>query len=513
MHVTINQPAPRLGLVERAEFLLAVTVSVVAVAATIPLFFGDRGPPITLFPASTVAPSADDGPALRALISAACAPGGSHVVDLAPGTYLVGQEPGKLGGINITGCQGLTMRGSRHGTRLKMISRYMGVSEDYYLINIDGGSSGIELREMTLDGDRAGFSAAGALAEQVHLVRTYNVQRIDLRDLEMIESYGDCMKNINADDVGIIGVRCRGTNRDGINSHSGSEDVRLVGNSFSGVSDQHVATEGAGGNKRWTIAANSHGVHNGGFVYDFGSGASDFAVVGETWADGMLQSYGMERLVLVGNVAHNALAASASSLVLFKGKNVDVVATANALRQQATQSDGSCINVQYLDTARQPEGVVLSGNTCTHDSGVGILASTAKGLINVDANMIRSKAASGGIGVEVWGYGSSPAPAVRNVVVSDNSIDNEWRGVYLPAQYGTYDDVAVAGNVVTSAKTGSTGTWWEAYTSNSVPHASRCRVDGNVLGVVGTTINNLSVPGAPPAAPLGCWPRGTDAVP
>lgn len=473
-------------------------VMVTAIAATIP---------VGVAPGDGV----DDGPGLRAALATACVT--DHLLDLRgipPGVYDLTQEDGKLGALNVTGCSVAIVGHSRVATRLRMIPKYMAPSADWYLVNVDGGSADVEIADLTLDGRRDAFAALGAVAEQVHLVRPYNVSRLDVHDVDLVDSFGDCVKNIGTHDGGFVNVRCMNARRDGIGSHDNSTDIRIVASSFSSVSDQQIATEGSGGNKRWTIVGNSGGIHNGGAAYDLSNGASDFAVVGNVVEEGAIQLYGVDRFAVVGNVLPQYVTTSAEPMLLY-GRNADVAVVGNVVLRAATSVGTACMGATYIDAARDPSALVFVGNLCRHASPYGLMVTSGTGRMVLSSNLMLSTAPSGGVGF----YAGAMGGAVRGISIDGNVASNELTGFNVEGLFGSMDDIALVGNSAVSSKPVSSGSYTTVYNHApySIPHITRCRADANVFDVAGPAIYNTSTVSPYPTGTQGCTLRGTDAVP
>ncbi len=452
----------------------------------------------------------DDGTAFRAAAAFACSVNGDHLLEVPAGTWEISREPSKNGGLNLTNCVGLSIVGKgRAASRLRMLPWVMPLSSDYYLINVDGGSVDIEIADLTLDGRRDEFEANGSTAEQVHLIRTYNVQRIDVHDADLVESFGDCMKNINADDVGVVNVRCRGSRRDGINSHSLSTDVRIVASSFSDISDQHIATEGSGGNKRWTLVANSHVGNGEGFTHDLGTGAEDIILLGNTIYDGTVQSYQTDDIVIVANIA--TMNTNVGVPFALKGKNANGVFVGNIVNAIGLDSEASCLRIAAMDIARDASSIVVAENVCTHAGPNGFYISTGAGRFVLDANITRNigtMSTGAGLGISAL----LPGSTVADVVVSDNVAVDEAVGINVNASR-PFDNGAISGNSVRSTKPSSKGIYTQWGNSYGTPPPRKCRVDGNVFDTLGPKITNT--PASPPYTPYpgdGCYPHG-DQVP
>lgn len=459
----------------------------------------------------------DDGAAFRSALAAACGAGGDHLLEVNTGTYDLTQESGKLGSLNVSACSGLSIRGKgRAATRVRMIPKYMSAGQDWYLINIDSSSSDVEIADLVLDGQKAGFSSLGATAEQVHLIRGNVVDRMDVHDADLVDSFGDCMKMIDVDDLSVVNVRCRGSRRDGIGSHSGSEDVRIVASSFSGISDNQISTEGGGGNARWTIVANSTGAPGSGSTIslDLSNGLKDVAVVANTINDSNVQLYEVERAALVGNTFSTTGTSSTGPLYL-KGAVTYTTVSNNSIHSLGTGSETYCLRVATLDAARDPHSLSITGNVCQHAGSAGFNITSGLGRLALDANVIRSLASSGGTGIAVGQVWSADQ---RAVAIGGNVVTNEGSGVVLSGASATnasYDDIALVGNAVHSTKSGSygveTSTW--NHSPYNIPYPTRCRSDGNILDVTSTKHRNTGTVSPAPGPTEGCIPRGTDVVP
>src|SRR3990172_4945221 len=73
----------------------------------------------------------DDGSYFRKAATRACET--DHLLKIPAGTFEISQEDGRLGGLNITNCSGLSIVGAgRSATRLRMVPRPMSLGDDYY---------------------------------------------------------------------------------------------------------------------------------------------------------------------------------------------------------------------------------------------------------------------------------------------------------------------------------------------------------------------------------------------
>ena len=454
----------------------------------------------------------DDGPALRAAITRACAT--DHLLKISAGVFEISQEPGKLGGLNITGCSGLSIVGEgRNATKLRMIPRPMSRGEDYYLINIDGNSSDIEVTMLTLDGRRAEFESTNSTAEQVHLIRTYQAKRVDIHDADLINSIGAGIKAIDLNDISVNNVRFRGHGRGGFEAHSNVTDVRLVGNSFYDIADQHIAQEGGGGNSRWSIVANNHGPHGTGsrLVYDLGSGATNLALIGNTIIDGGVQGYSLDRFAFIGNIFDQSEADGGTPLY-FKGGNHQGAILGNVIRSESIVNEAYALRVASLDDARDPNSLAIVGNVAMHAANTGFHLVSGLGRLTVDANVISATQDNLSSGIAVSNLLNKDQ---RSVVISDNSITNEDTGVVVSigaCTTCTQDAIAIGGNAVFSSKLNARGFYNETHNHFGIPYPSMCRGDGNVMDVLGTTWAKTGTVNPQPNEVEGCTLYG-EAVP
>lgn len=454
----------------------------------------------------------DDGPAFRTALTRACAT--DHLLKIPAGTFEISQESGKLGGLNVTSCAGLSIVGEgRSATKLRMVPRPMSVGEDYYLVNIDGGSSDIEITMLTLDGRRAEFEATKSTAEQVHLIRTYQAKRVDVHDADLINSVGAGIKAIDLNDISVSNVRFHGHGRGGFEAHSNTTDVRLVGNSFADIADQHIAQEGGGGNSRWSIVANNHGPHGtgSGLVYDLGSGATDLAMIGNTIVDGGVQGYSLDRFAVIGNVFDQSEVSGGTPLY-FKGGNHQGAILGNVLRSEGSVGEAYALRVASLDNARDPYSLAIVGNVATHAANTGFHLVSGLGRITIDANVISSTQDATSYGIAISNLLNKDQ---RSITVSDNSITNEDTGVVVSVgscATCTQDSIAINGNTVHSTKPGARGFYNETHTHLGIPYPSMCRGDGNVMDVLGLTWAKVGTANPQPNEVEGCTLYG-EAVP
>ncbi|MEK9644294.1 MAG: right-handed parallel beta-helix repeat-containing protein [Alphaproteobacteria bacterium] len=455
----------------------------------------------------------DDAAGFRSALATACGAGGDHVLDLtqlAAGTYDFTQESGKLGSLNVSGCAGLTVRGLGAQTRLRMIAKYMASGSDWYLFNVDSSSSDIEFADLTLDGSRAGFEALGALAEQVHLIRINGASRVSVRNVSFEHGFGDGIKALSLDDLSVADSRFRDLARGGIVGHSGVTDARIVGCSFDSIVDQHIQTEGAGGDARWTIAGNNFGASTG-LVMDLGSssgsGAVDITVTGNTFDDGRIQMYGLERFTFSGNT----ITASTGTALYLKGKVRDGVIANNSILSSAS---AYAVNVEALDTTRDPTRLLFSGNVIRHSGSVGLRVISGLGAIAVSGNHIEDTSTSTtSTGIQI---GNTIAANQRGIVLAGNNVINQ--GAYgINVSVGnnassSQDDITINGNVVVSTKSGAKGVYNWTNNAAGIPYPTKCRGDGNVLDVAGTKWTTVGATSPAPTSAQGCREHG-DSVP
>lgn len=448
----------------------------------------------------------DDGPAVRAAVEEACISDHSIILE---GMFVVDQEQGKLGGINLTNCQGLVFQ-PIGAAGFEMVPKYnTGANYDYYLINIDGGSSNIVMDSITLDGHRDEFTGT---AEQVHLVRTYVASNLTFNNVVFKNSFGAGIKLINSENVLVSNSTFTKLNRGGVEGHSNNVGLRITNNSFTEIVDQHIASEGGGGNSNWVISSNTHGPHGTGslLVYDLAHGLNNFVVNGNVIVDGGVQLYHTEHFVFSNNNVRTTFV-GAPTLVYLKGKNSYGTISNNYFYSAGTDSEIYCLRVAGTDATRDPKNLVISGNTCLHAGPIGISVISGEGRINVSNNVVESLAASGGVGIQVSQLLNKDQRAVS---INSNSITNEDIGILVSVAACTtctQDDIAINGNVVYSTKPNSKGFYNQVSDHFGIPFATKCRGDANVFDVLGAKWTSTGTVGWPPAG-QGCIQHG-DAVP
>lgn len=450
----------------------------------------------------------DDSIAVREAIADACV--GDHSLILE-GMFNVKQEPNKLGNLNISACVGLKVDTIGNAGFIQEPRQNTITSYDNYLINIDQGSEDISFNGVVFDGQREQWSGT---AEQVHLVRSYIASDLVFNNCTFKNSFGAGTKFISTENIHVANNRFFNLGRGGVEGHSNNVGLRITGNSFYDIVDQHISSEGGGGNADWNISNNTHGPHGTGtlLVYDLSNGLTNFIVDSNTIVDGGVQLYHTESFTFSNNNIRSTWA-GAPTLVYLKGKNSYGTISGNQFYSAGTDNEIYCLRIAGSDNVRDPRNLTITGNNCRHAGPQGISVVSGEGRINIVGNVVESLASKGGTGILV---GQLLNKNQRGVVISSNTIINEDTGIAVSAAACTacsIGDISINANVVHSVKSGSKGFYSQVWNHSPyfIPWPINCRGDANIFDVTGAKWTTTGTTLATPPG-LGCIQHG-DLVP
>lgn len=446
----------------------------------------------------------DDGVAFRLALAAACA--GPLVLDVPVGTFDIGQESGQLGGLNLTGCDGLTIKGQGYASVLRPVARQMQGGVDYYLINLNISTDHVEIKDLKIDGRRTEFSCQSGVCEQIHLISTNVASYVRINGVTFVESYGDAIKLGAVSKVRIENNTFLGMRRNAVTLNGMVYDVIISGNTFGDVADQYLDFEsGDDAIRRVSVVGNTFLAHKNAKIAIAvgGTQVADISFMSNTFDDGSILTGDADRLAFVGNMMSGS-----SGYIYFKGGTVQASIVGNVFTPTGTTP---CIAIEEHSGVASSD-IAIGSNVCVTENGSGMSYTSGPGRLALSGNVVRTTG-TGGTGIGTYGNTSTE---ISGVTVTGNMLYGFDNGVTVYNRYGAVANAAISGNVVESTKALSKGVYNLVF--NAAPYtqdySKQCRVDGNVFSVENEpeVVNGPDSGSVGPDAGEGCLEHG-DAVP
>jgi hypothetical protein len=354
--------------------------------------------------------SGDWGPAFAAAITDAISTGVRGIfVPADPDPYDCAKVTGSgnLYSIELDGVTDFVLQGEGPGSVIRMKAQDAGGS-DWALLKIVGNSSGITVRDLVLDGNKANLTNLDP-GEQTHCVKlgagwkvsdaqpkTGYVRNVKFLNVHFKDPDGDGLLLLGADiwtnncdvsDVLVQNCRFTGSDRNGWSVNRTVQDFRVFGCYFTDIENNSGESEPTGTDheapRRITVAHN-HVVHTG------NAGATGFSFSGN---DEPATTQQIERVLCAWNqidgarigaihvkdsvFANNTVVlgdTTATSdidpVFMARGLNENVAVVGNKLTRPVGATPGPVLVMQGLD-GEFPSGVFIEANECVQGTNGG----------------------------------------------------------------------------------------------------------------------------------------------